>query len=454
MRNIIICCDGTGNEISENISNVLKLYRCLRKTEKTQPRQLVFYDPGVGTLERPDPWHKFKQNFNAILGLATGYGLDDNVLAAYAFLVHTCQAGDQVYLFGFSRGAYTVRVLAGLIHKVGLITPEQVNLAGSGLIAYKQFSSDEAPKLRAKFKSAVEAVAAEDTLPQTAFDNAAQFARITSSRWPIIRFVGVWDTVASVIVPRADRFYWPSLEELAFTLVNPSVQTFRQAISIDERRCMFRLKKWDAPQTYKPVRFNDVHAEPQDILQVWFAGVHADIGGGYPEKQSGLSKYPLLWMIDEAAKCGLTVNQATVNQLAWGVQRKGSPYSYVVPDVRGDLHTSLSGAWWLLEYLPKSASYKEWPARKTYFGWYIPDAEPRLIPDGAIIHESAILRMDAMPSYRPVNLPKQFEKFPMPVPPAHASAEAEEKKRRIDALSTVIASAAKQSIAPHRERMD
>jgi uncharacterized protein (DUF2235 family) len=425
MRNIIICCDGTGNEISENISNVLKLYRCLRKTEKTQPRQLVFYDPGVGTLERPDPWHKLKQDFNAILGLATGYGLDDNVLAAYAFLVHTYQAGDQIYLFGFSRGAYTVRVLAGLIHKIGLITPEQINLAGSGLIAYKQFSSDEAPALRARFKSAVEVAAGEDAV-QTAFDNAAQFARITSSRWPTIRFVGVWDTVASVIVPRADRFYWPSLEELAFTIVNPSVQTFRQAISIDERRCMFRLKKWDDPQTYKHNRFNDAHAEPQDILQVWFAGVHADIGGGYPEKESGLSKYPLLWMIDEATKCGLQVNQATVNQLAWGIQRKGSPYSYVVPDVRGDLHTSLRGAWWILEYIPKSASYKEWPARKTHFGYYIPDAEPRFIPDGAIIHESVLQRMNAMPSYRPVNLPKQYEKFPMPVPPAHASAETEE----------------------------
>ena len=149
--------------------------------------------------------------------------------------------------------------------------------------------------------------------------------------------------------------------------MNPSVQTFRQAISIDERRCMFRLKKWDDPQTYKHNRFNDAHAEPQDILQVWFAGVHADIGGGYPEKQSGLSKYPLLWMIDEATKCGLQVNQATVNQLAWGIQRKGSPFSYVVPDVRGDLHTSLKGAWWILEYLPKSASYKEWPARKVAF---------------------------------------------------------------------------------------
>ena len=133
---------------------MLKLYRCLRKTEKTQPRQLVFYDPGVGTLARPDPWHKLKQDFNAILGLATGYGLDDNVLAAYSFLVAQLSApATAIYLFGFSRGAYTVRVLAGLIHKVGLIAPEQVNLAGSGLIAYKQFSSDEAPKLRAKIKS-------------------------------------------------------------------------------------------------------------------------------------------------------------------------------------------------------------------------------------------------------------------------------------------------------------
>src|SRR5437899_8455940 len=143
MRNIIICFNGTGNEISENISNVLKLYRCLRKTEKPSPRQLVFYAPGVATLERPDPWHKLRQDFNAILGLATGYGLDDNVLAAYSFLVHTYQAGDQIYLFGFSRGAYTVRVLAGLIHKIGLITPEQGNLARSRLSLYKQSADNE-----------------------------------------------------------------------------------------------------------------------------------------------------------------------------------------------------------------------------------------------------------------------------------------------------------------------
>jgi uncharacterized protein (DUF2235 family) len=423
MRNIVICCDGTGNEISENISNVLKLYRCLRKTEKTTPRQIVYYDPGVGTLTRPDPWHRLRQNFNAILGLATGYGLDDNVLAAYRFLAHNWQDGDRIYLFGFSRGAYTVRVLAGLIHKVGLITPEQSNLAGSGLTAYKQFSSDLAPALGPNLRAFSDGGDDAAPLPASKFDNAAQFARIMSSRWPVIHFVGVWDTVASVIVPRPDRFYLPSLEELAFTLQNPSVKAFRQAIAIDERRCMFRLKKWDEPQPYMHNPFMDPDkAEQQDVLQVWFAGVHADIGGGYPEKESGLSKYPLLWMIDEACKCGLTVNTQTVKQLAWGVQRKGSPFSYVAPDFRTDAHNSMTMAWRVLEYLPKSDGYKEWPQRKSHFGFYIPDSEPRLIPDDAVIHESVEKRMNAGLGYQPVNFPRRYTTFPMPDPPSGPSA--------------------------------
>lgn len=425
-KNIVICCDGTGNEISENISNVLKLYRCLRKTDKTTPRQLVFYDPGVGTVTEPTTWHRIKANINMVLGLATGYGLDDNVLAAYAFLVEHYEHGDQIYLFGFSRGAYTVRVLAGLIHKVGLISPEQVNLAGSGLIAYKQYSgSGRGSDLAAL----TDAGSDEDgPLPVDRFDLAAQFARITSSRWPTIRFIGVWDTVASVIVPRADRFYWPSLEELAFTIANPSVKIFRQAISIDERRCMFRLKKWDEPQQYWSNRFvPDDKKEPQDSLQVWFSGVHCDVGGGYKESESGASKYPLLWMIDEASKCGLNFNPRTVNQLAWGRERKNSPFTYVAPSFAGKkgepggLHDSMTAAWRLLEFLPKSAKYKEWPARQVHLGFYIPDCEPRVIPDGAHVHESVVKRMDEMPDYRPVNLPARYEVVPMPVEPAHAA---------------------------------
>src|SRR5262249_10117771 len=153
------------------------------------------------------------------------------------------------------------------------------------------------------------------------------------------------------IVPRPDRLYFPSFEELAYTLQNPSVKSFRQAISIDERRCMFRLKQWDEPQVFMRNRFIPADkTEPQDILRVWFAGVHGDVGGSYKEAQSALAKYPLRWMIDEARKCGLAVNTQMVNALAWGVPRKGSPFHYVAPDFRADAHNSMTWAWRLLEY--------------------------------------------------------------------------------------------------------
>jgi uncharacterized protein (DUF2235 family) len=416
MKNIVICCDGTGNEISENISNVLKLYRCLRKSGRTEPHQLVFYDPGVGTLARPDPWRKLWQDTITILGLLTGYGLDDNVLAAYEFLVRNYEDGDHIYLFGFSRGAYAVRVLAGLIHKVGLLSPQQINLTGAALTAYKQFS------LAAQQQEAgLEATrllepgdAPEDGGPLTRDDQAAQFARIVSAKWPTIRYVGVWDTIASVFVPRPDRLYLPSLQRLAFIRENPSVKIFRQAISIDERRRMFRLEPWKEPQIFMRNRFSRTNnEEPQDIRQVWFAGVHADIGGGYPESESGLSKYPLLWMIEEAVKCGLAVDRRTVNHLAWGRPRKGSPFSYVAPDFTAELHDSMSANWRLLESFPKSDRYKEWPQRRSLFGYYIPDAEPRAIPDNAFVHESVVRRIAAVPTYVPVNMPSQFETVPM-----------------------------------------
>jgi uncharacterized protein (DUF2235 family) len=417
MKNIVICCDGTGNEISENISNVLKLYRVLRKTGRTEPHQVVFYDPGVGTLARPDPWRKLVQDTVTILGLATGYGLDDNILAAYQFLVDQYEDGDDIYLFGFSRGAYTVRVLAGLIHKVGLVSLQQTNLAGAGLTAYKQFSTThDAPAVAPGPASSADAASDDDNLdgPQTKDDQAAQFARILSARWPTIHFVGVWDTVASVIVPRPDRFYLPSLQKLAFTQENPSVKIFRQAIAIDERRRMFRLDPWHPSQTFMKNRFSRTNnAEPQDSRQVWFAGVHGDVGGGYPESESGLSKFPLLWMIEEAVKCGLAVDPRTVNQLACGVQRKGSPFSYVAPDFLRAPHNSMTAAWRLLEFIPKADAYKEWPERKSFLGHYIPNAEPRPIPPGANIHESVVKRMNAVAAYRPVNLPAQYETIPM-----------------------------------------
>ena len=437
MKNIVICCDGTGNEISENISNVLKLYRTLRKTEKTTPRQMVFYDPGVGTLARPNPWKKLVQDASAIFGLATGYGLDDNVLHSYEFIVDNYENGDAIYLFGFSRGAYTVRMLAGLIHKVGLIAKQQVNLAGSGLTAYKQFSSDTAqPDGGLDLRQFTDG-GADGPGPGSKADQAAQYARILSVKWPTIKFVGVWDTVASVIVPRPDRFYWPSLQVLAFVRHNPSIEIFRQAISIDEKRRLFRLQPWQEGGKFWPSRYSPADKwKDQDSRQVWFAGVHADIGGGYPEIQSGLSKYPLLWMIEEAVGHGLKVDRATVNQLGWGRQRKNSPFSYVKPGFLPDPHhpasaawqphNSMNAAWRVLEYWPKADAYKEWPQRQSLLGHYIPDAEPRLIPEGAFIHESALEKIAQDPSYRPVNIPAKYQTIPMLTAPVEPAEDAED----------------------------
>ncbi len=157
--------------------------------------------------------------------------------------------------------------------------------------------------------------------------------------------MGVWDTVASVIVPRRENFFFVfSMEDLAFTLRNPSVKSFRQAIAIDERRCLFRLKEWDDSQEFVRDRFAQVvKTEPQDSLQVWFAGVHGDIGGGYPEAESALSKYPLLWMIEEAAKCGLNFDPQIVSQLAWGMPTQGNPFKHTAPDFAGVNNVQMTG---------------------------------------------------------------------------------------------------------------
>lgn len=376
-KNIVICCDGTGNEIDANLSNVLKLFRITRKTAD----QVVFYDPGVGTISSSDPWSRLKTNTQKVLGLATGYGLDDNVLDAYRFLVDHYEEDDKVYLFGFSRGAYTVRVLAGFLRLVGLLNPTQRNLCGYALTAYKRAAEKDD------------------------FTIAWRFERIASARPVPIRFLGVWDTVSSVIVPRPDRLYLPSLQELPYTKTNSYVEALRHATAIDERRRMFRLNRWTDPQDFKPNPFDPKPPRAQDIKQVWFAGVHSDVGGGYPETQSGAAKYPLQWMIDEAVRHGLQINTAMYNHLVLGHERKGGSRKYVAPDSSARLHDSLTWGWLPLEWLPKRAARREWPRRMSLLGLYLPRAEPRPIEEGALVHYSVFDRIAQCSDYRPVNLP-------------------------------------------------
>ncbi|MEG3153261.1 DUF2235 domain-containing protein, partial [Sphingomonas sp. ZT3P38] len=120
------------------MTNVLKLFRIAEKGE----RQICFYHPGVGTVGRINPWRRVRQKIVEVIGLATGYGLDDNVLAAYRFLVENWREGDRIYLFGFSRGAWTVRVLSGFLHLIGLVRPAQLNMCDSALGTYKRASTE------------------------------------------------------------------------------------------------------------------------------------------------------------------------------------------------------------------------------------------------------------------------------------------------------------------------
>ena len=417
-KNIVICCDGTGNEVVGNPSNVLKLFRIVQKNDK----QCVYYHPGIGTVGADDEWARISQNTKGVFGLASGYGLDDEILGAYTFLAEHYQKDDCVFLFGFSRGAYTVRALAGFIHVIGLLPLDQLNIANYALSAYKK----TVEKSKAHESEAYEKSDAHERID---LHQAWQFGRVTGARQITIDFLGVWDTVASMIVPRWDRgIPIPTLRTLPFTRKNQSVKVFRHAKAIDERRRFFRLNRWQDPQDFivDPFAPKEHRAAPQDIKQVWFAGVHADIGGGYPEKCSGLSKFPLNWMIDEAVKYGLLISTRTRDHIALGQNDPNATEIFVAPDSTAKLHVSLTKAWKPLEWIPKQVKYEEWKWHPKFDGFYIPEAEPRpfkladpFIP-GEIeqptprIHQSVVERIDLVPDYRPVNLPPEHEVEPWP----------------------------------------
>src|SRR5262245_57442256 len=124
-KNIVVCCDGTDNEVATDSTNVLRLFRMLERDD----RQVAYYDGGVGTLVDPAALSTVRKYFSRRLDAAIGLRVRENVIAAYRFLAQTYQPGDQLYFFGFSRGAYTVRAVAGLIHMLGLVRPELEHLA-------------------------------------------------------------------------------------------------------------------------------------------------------------------------------------------------------------------------------------------------------------------------------------------------------------------------------------
>lgn len=144
----------------------------------------MFYTPGVGTISEDNPWRQRKQALHLLLGLGAGYGLDDDILSAYDFLCQYWQPEDCIYLMGFSRGAYSVRVLAALIDTIGILHAQQRNMAPYGLVAYKQASGDKPSGQSGELQ------------------NARLFGRVAGGRPARIGFIGVWDTVASIFSAR------------------------------------------------------------------------------------------------------------------------------------------------------------------------------------------------------------------------------------------------------------
>jgi len=354
-KNIVICCDGTRNEFGAQNSNVVKLYKTLVCDES----QIAYYHPGVGTMGARNALSPIGQWWTRTIGLAFGYGLSDNVADAYQFLMRTFRPGDHVYVFGFSRGAYTARALCGLLHLVGLLTEEN-----EGLIPYA---------IRMAKRKEID------------FRVAADFKK-TFSRECKTHFVGVWDTVSSLgWIYNAVNFPFTRATK------NPDFHIVRHAVSIDERRAFFRENSFGVP-----------HDAQQDILEVWFAGVHSDVGGSYPELESQLSQITLRWILCEAELAGLSVDQHRKADIFGG-----KPPNVPPDPVTKNQHESLQGFWWIAEVWPKVVHRQT--AQGTWRGSIrLNFGRRRWIAPGSLVHKSVEQRMnDAMLGYKPSNLPSQ-----------------------------------------------
>ena len=374
-KNIVVCCDGTANQFSEDRTNVVKLFYTLVHGKE---RQVAFYHPGVGTMEAVGAVTSWAKWVTKILGLAFGYGLERDIGDAYIFIMKNFEPGDKVYLFGFSRGAYTARAVASLLHMYGLIpkdneplVPYAIRLLTAIRKLDKRSDNNEASPRQDE--------SSRDPKVAAIFKLAEDFKKTFSHRECTPHFVGVWDTVSSV-------GWIENPLRLPYSANNPDIAIGRHAISIDEKRAFFRTNLWRAPN---PPGNPPEPVGPVDVKQVWFAGVHCDVGGGYAESESGLAKIPLQWMLREAEAAGLLVDPARHDE----VLGLGGSDDYVKPDPNGMIHESLEGAWWIAEIIPK----RHWDYATKAWGRRMNLARRRTIPRGALIHRSVYQRTGYKP---------------------------------------------------------
>ena len=294
-KNIVICSDGTGNWAGDaQLSNVYALCELLNlDNDKVQ---IACYDPGVGTnvdkhaIARlkssqknlkifDDPHSMMPRCVRKNFGLAGGYGLRANLKQLYSYLVEKYADGDNIYLFGFSRGAFTVRALAGMLCRCGVLKD------------IKLFS--QAHDLCKIHYEGIKNVDVRNRI----MDEHKEFKRLNGQPCKV-KFLGIWDTVKSYgyLIPQSR----------AHTRHNEIVLTVRHALSIDEHRKFFEPTLWGGldPDPSGPTHECNPPSfdqnKQQDVQEVWFAGDHSDVGGGHEDGNNGLAQIALNWMIKEA----------------------------------------------------------------------------------------------------------------------------------------------------------
>lgn len=353
VRNLVVCIDGTANKFDTKNTNVVQLYSFLVKDKY----QLTYYNSGIGTYATPSfkSWSWWKQVVGHKIDLAIAWRFERIIIGAYQWLSEQYQAGDRIYLFGFSRGAYQVRALSAMIDKVGLIhkgNQAQIPFAYELYASIDESNRDPDPS----------------SVPMD------RHFKETFSRDVRVHFVGAWDTVSSVGFFRG--------KDAPFTACGMKhVCHFRHALALDERRVKFQPEY--AYGGVHRVQVQEPLTEPAETeshknrvphtKEVWFAGTHSDIGGGSVRNDEIMMSHsgpPFRWMSYEAIQAGIRLK----------------PYNGKWPTKElKEVHESLTTGWKLLEYLPiKRRSYKD----TSDMTWWPNRGNGRRVVPGQMIHKS------------------------------------------------------------------
>ena len=307
-KNIVVCSDGTGNSGGKRRgTNVWRIFNAVDRS-RVDCKQVTYYDDGVGT-------HNVR--WLRLFGAAFGCGLSRNIREAYEFLALNYEEGDKVFLFGFSRGAFTVRSLAGVICRCGLLERDAV------IKASRRTRKHKLKRILRAYRSEIPRCTSEERVRKTLGIDGLRLRSVD------IHFVGVWDTVDAVGVPFDELKEWVDL--MWRRLFNrrlwgfhdlkphPRIRRAYQALALDDERKTFHPLVWEVSKTEPEDPAGSMNSNKNDtscvegddgkpggkqiVEQVWFAGVHSNVGGGYPK--DSLSLVPLLWMMRRADECGL-----------------------------------------------------------------------------------------------------------------------------------------------------